>query len=194
MHEENDMLRIFTLASGIVLIASAASAQSRYGGDDNDGWRGDQGRGGYEHAWHGRRGDHGNWGRHDDDDHGMADSDEGDQAKGGPGPGPGGPGMRPPHPPGSGFRLRAGNLSLAVHCDARESFKACVDGAATLMDKVQSLGIADKAMMQSDEQGGAYDEDQDNFQGSEQGGSGTPAGSGAPSPAGPGGGVAPSGQ
>jgi hypothetical protein len=190
LHEENHMLRIFTLASGIVLIASAASAQSRYGGDDNDGWRGDQGRGSYEHAWHGRRGDHGNWGRHDDDDRGTADADDNGQAS------RGGPGMHQRRPPGSGFRLQAGNLSLAVHCDPRESFKACVDAASMLMDKVQSLGIADKAVsMPPDEQDQGYDDDQDqdHVQGNDERDNGTPSG-GAPSMAAPGDGPAPSGH
>jgi hypothetical protein len=39
---------------------------------------------------------------------------------------------------GAGFLLRAGDTTLAVRCDPRDSMRACVDAATTLMDRART--------------------------------------------------------
>ncbi|MBA1156834.1 hypothetical protein [Microvirga mediterraneensis] len=39
---------------------------------------------------------------------------------------------------GAGFLLRAGDATLAVRCDPRDSMRACVDAATTLMERART--------------------------------------------------------
>jgi hypothetical protein len=39
---------------------------------------------------------------------------------------------------GAGFLLRAGDATLAVRCDARDSMRACVDAATTLLERARA--------------------------------------------------------
>lgn len=39
---------------------------------------------------------------------------------------------------GAGFLLRVGDATLAVRCDARDSMKACVDAATTLLERARA--------------------------------------------------------
>jgi len=41
-------------------------------------------------------------------------------------------------PRGAGFLLRAGDATLAVRCDPRDSMRSCVDAATTLLDRARS--------------------------------------------------------
>jgi hypothetical protein len=39
---------------------------------------------------------------------------------------------------GAGFLLRAGDATLAVRCDPRDSMRACVDAATTLLERARA--------------------------------------------------------
>jgi hypothetical protein len=39
---------------------------------------------------------------------------------------------------GAGFLLRAGDVTLAVRCDPRDTMRACVDAATTLMERARA--------------------------------------------------------
>ena len=45
----------------------------------------------------------------------------------------------------AGFLLRRGDTTLAIRCDPRDSMRACVDAALTLLDKARSLPAAGTA-------------------------------------------------
>ncbi len=119
------MRRTLILAAGFALIAGSAFGQAM--GDRDT----DYGRAGHQ-DW--RRGDRDGYGRWDRDKRGggdrasrWRDQDDDDD-----------------HPPmrsreGARFRFQSGNTRFSVRCDGRETMRACVDAALTVLDKVRSL-------------------------------------------------------
>ena len=104
------MRHAILFAAGLVVLATAASAQSSSRDRDEDGRGGDwrEGRS-WDRDWdHHRRG--GRPMRGDDDEPGR----------------------------GARFFLRSGDTQIRVVCDQRESTRACVDAALTMFDRVRS--------------------------------------------------------
>ena len=119
------MRRTLILAAGFALIAGSAFGQAM--GDRDT----DYGRAGHQDWRHGDRDGHGRWDR---DRRGGGDraargrdEDEDDD-----------------HPPmrsreGARFRFQSGNTHFSVRCDGRETMRACVEAALTVLDRARSL-------------------------------------------------------